>query len=342
MESKRILVTGGCGFIGRWISKSLVEKGHQVYIIDDLSGGFLGNIEEFKKDLAGFFHVDLSDTNSGETDYMRHSVERAKPEIVFHLAASAREGASFFDPVKMYRTNIGAYVNVLEASIKTGYLNKVVLFSSMSVYGDQNPPFDESQKREPIDIYGVNKAAMESTTEMLSEVHDFRYTILRPHNVWGPFQSMKDKYRNVVMIMMNKILRKEPLIIYGDGNQQRSFSFVDNSIDCYIRAMNENCDGEVINIGGKDPITINKLAELVCNAMNVDNYPIEYVPSRHGEVLMAYTTIKKSEKLLGYKEKVNMKESMEVTAKWAEKQGPQEWTTDKLELWNSKAPIWWK
>lgn len=336
METRNILVTGGTGFIGRWISKLLVENGHNVYIADDLSGSTIYNIDEFYYNLAGFCHIDLSDSIK-----TRNMIEKIKPEIIYHVASSAREGASFFDPVKITKTNYMSYINTLEPAIKTGQLDKVILFSSMAVYGNQIPPFNENMERRPVDLYGINKTAMEHTTELLSDVHNFDYVIIRPHNVWGPFQSMRDKYRNVVMIMINKILRKEPIIIYGDGNQQRAFSYIDNSIDCYIKAMDEKCNGDIINVGGKIPVTINRLTELVCNAMGVDNYPVEHVPDRHGEVKIAWCTTNKSEKLLGYKENVSTEEGMKTTADWAKSKGPQEWTTEKLALFNDKCPKWW-
>lgn len=338
MESKRVLVTGGCGFMGRWIAKSLIEKGYQVYVIDDLSGSERSNIEDFEDDLAGFYEVDLS-----ESYWTRNTIKDIKPEIVFHTAASAREGASFFDPVKMCKTNYVAYMNTLESSIKVGSLDKMVMFSSMAVYGIQPPPFDERMHRKPADIYAINKVAMEHSTEILSEAHDFRYSILRPHNVMGEFQSMKDKYRNVIMIMANRILRNEPILIFGDGEQVRAFSYIQDSLQCYINAMDEKCDGEIINIGGKIPIAINKLADIVKKYMEVDeNYPTEHLQDRYGEVRVAYTSYEKSEKLLGYKENVGYEEGIKRTVEWAKEKGAQEWTSDKLALFNSKAPDWWR
>jgi len=336
--TKKILVTGGCGFIGRWISKSLIESGHEVYIVDDLSGSTKYNMNDFYDDLAGFYQIDLS-----ETKKTYEMINEIKPEVIYHAASSAREGASFFDPIKITKTNYMAYINTLESAIKTGKLDKVILFSSMAVYGSQRVPFSEDLERRPEDIYAINKSAMEQTTEMLSAVHSFRYTILRPHNVFGKFQSLRDKYRNVIGIMMNKIMRDEPIYIYGDGLQMRSFSYIEDSLDCYIEAMKDKCDGEIINIGGKIPLSINKLTELVCRTMGTDydTYPIEHLPDRYSEVKVAYTTWKKSAELLGYKEDIGYEEGIRKMAKWARSMGPQEWTTEKLELWNNKAPFWW-
>jgi UDP-glucose 4-epimerase len=183
---------------------------------------------------------------------------------------------------------------------------------------------------------------MEMSTKILSDVHSFRYTIIRPHNCFGEFQSLKDKYRNVIGIMMNCIMRNEPIYIYGDGNQQRAFSYIEDSLDCYITTMNHKADGQIINIGGKVPITINRLTELIGKYMSVDiPSTVQHLPNRFGEVKIAYATWKKSTELLGYKEDIGFEKGIEKMAMWARKIGPQKWIEEKLELWNSKAPKWW-
>lgn len=347
MEDKKILVTGGTGFMGSWICKSLIKKGYnEIYCIDDLSGGNIDNIRECIENIDfTFINQDLSNTKK-----TKEIIEDIEPEIIYHLAANAREGGSFFQPLEIVRRNYYAYMNMLEPAIKTGKLDKVILFSSMAVYGNQITPFDENMERQPVDIYGINKAAMEQTTELLSDVHSFRYTILRPHNVFGEFQSLRDKYRNVIGIMMNKIMCNEPIYVYGDGNQQRAFSYIADSLSCYINAMDDKCDSEIINIGGKTNITINRLTELIGKYMGVDIgiprtgaplIPVEHLPDRYSEVKMAYSTWKKSTELLGYKEDIGYEEGIKRMAKWARDMGPQKWTTEKLSLFNDKCPKWW-
>jgi len=148
MESRKILVTGGLGFMGSWIVDKLVEKGHEVYTIDNLSGGNRENAN----DEATNYILDLADKKATE-----EVVEKVKPEVLFHLAACAREGASQFQPQKVTETNLYAYMNVLEPCIKYG-LRKTITFSSMSVYGDQKPPFDENMPRRPVDFYEQDNA----------------------------------------------------------------------------------------------------------------------------------------------------------------------------------------
>jgi len=224
--------------------------------------------------------------------------------------------------------------------------NGHVLFSgnSMAVYGNQRPPFNETMPRRPADIYGMNKAIMEQATEVLSEVHEFDYVIIRPHNVFGARQSLTDKFRNVVAIFMNRIMRKEPLYIYGDGEQVRAFSYIEDSLPCYIRCLDDDIKNEIINIGGMHPITINHLADLVCEAMGVPKtYPREYLPPRPLEVKEAWCSWEKSVKLLGYEEKIGYEEGIRRMAQWAkEKKGPQEWTEEKLALPSEKMPKIWR
>lgn len=334
--SDRILVTGSAGFMGSHIVDALMKAGYEVYGVDDLSGGVLENLSPAA--MKNFLQADLSEYLVAED-----IIFDTKPDIIFHLAANAREGASFFQPLSIVHRNYLAYINILEPAIKYG-LDKLILFSSMAVYGDQPPPFSEYYERKPVDIYGANKAIMEHTTEMLSKIHDFRYTIIRPHNVFGVRQSLRDPYRNVIGIFMNRILRGEPLYIYGDGEQMRAFSYIEDSLPCYVKCLEEKSDGEIINIGGTHPITINALARIVCNAMDSssDFYPIQHLSDRPNEVKKAWCTYRKSETLFGYEEKVGMVEGIKKMAAWAKQKGTQEWSGEKLTLWNEKAPSIWR
>ena len=330
----KVLVTGAAGFMGSWISQRLYELNYDVYGIDDLSGGDINN---WKLDPFRLFVEDLA------TNRAREIIFDLKPEIIFYLASSAREGASQFDPVKITKRNYWAYVNTLETAIKTKKLKKIVLFSSMAVYGNQKPPFDEHMPRKPVDVYGINKAAMEHTTEILSKIYGFGYTIIRPHNVFGEYQAMWDPYRNVIAIFMNRILRGEPIYIYGDGRQKRAFSYIRDSLDCYIRCIDEKYNNQIYNIGGIVPITINELAEMVIEEFK--EYPkpdIIHLPPRPCEVKYAWCTWEKSFKDLGYKENIGVKKGIKLMAKWAKLRGPQEWRYESLALDSPKMPKTWR
>jgi len=329
----RILVTGAAGFIGSHVAAGLVEQGHEVVATDDLSGGFKRNVPAG----ARFDQIDLRDPEAAE-----RVVADSAPDILCHLAANAREGASQFQPRDVCGRNLMAYVNVLVPAVRRG-LQKVVLFSSMAVYGEQTPPFSEEMPRQPVDVYGINKASMEGITEVLAEVHEFEYTILRPHNVFGERQSLRDRYRNVVAIFMNRIMRGEPLYIYGDGEQRRAYSYIGDSLPAFLRACEpgERLNGQIINVGGKEDISVNELARLVAAEFEAEP-EVTYLPDRPREVKHAYSTWQKSEQLLGYEEPYGLREGVRTMTQWARDLGPQPWSEETLELPSKKAPVIWQ
>lgn len=327
----KILVTGCAGFIGSWVADSLVKKGHTVSGVDNLSGGSLDNYSaEYE-----LFAVDLADA-----DLTEGLIKKTQPEIIFHLASCAREGASAFQPLYVSQTNYQAFMNLIEPAIAHG-LKQFVFTSSMAVYGNQIPPFDESLPTRPVDVYGVNKSAIEQTLQILADIHEFDYTILRPHNVMGIRQSLVDPYRNVLAIFMNRIMRGEPIYIYGDGEQKRAFSYIGDCLPAIIQSL--HVKNEIINVGGVIPTSVNHIADLVCSAMGVPKtYHREYLPWRPGEVKYAYSTYAKSVRLLGYTEKIGYEEGIRRMAIWAKAKGPQEWVQEKMPLQNDKMPKTWK
>lgn len=335
----RIMVTGGAGFIGSHIVDALAIDNF-VYAMDDESGGSFANVAA-----RHAFNVRTRNMDCGKSFRdMCNCMKSCEIDTLVHCAANAREGASQFQPDSVTRRNFQAYMCALSAAIAAG-VKRVVLFSSMSVYGDQDPPFNEDMPLKPVDVYAVNKAAMETSTAILADVHDFKYVIIRPHNVFGDRQCLTDIHRNVVAIFMNRIMREEPLFIYGDGNQTRAFSYISDSMPSFMKAICnvEQFHGHAINIGGMENITVNQLADTVCASMGVaKDYPREYLEDRPREVKHAYTTYEKSQQLLQYTERTGWKQGVFNMAGWAKQQGPKDWhTTDRLELINDKTPKPW-
>lgn len=328
----RIIVTGAAGFMGGHVTEGFVAQGHEVIAIDDLSGGFERNIPAGVK----LIRLDLRNPAGAE-----QAIASNPPDVLCHLAANAREGASQFQPRDVSGRNLMAYVNALVPAIRAG-MKKVVLYSSMAVYGEQETPFDEVMERRPVDVYGVNKAAMEAITEILAEVHGFAYTIIRPHNVFGERQSLCDPFRNVVAIFMNRIMRGEPIYVYGDGEQKRAFSYIGDSLPAFLKAaeLRPELDQQIINVGGKQAVTVNEMCATVCAAFEA-RPEIVHIPDRPREVKNAYSTWQKSERLLGYQEQYSFEEAVAAMAVWAKSMGPQPWNEEALELPSAKAPAIW-
>lgn len=332
-----ILVTGAAGFIGSWIAEELHKRGHEVICVDDLSAKLTYNL----KYLPNLYNVDLR--NESATDIL---VKCTKPEVVYHLAAHPHEGLSQFCPTSIFTTTCNSSMSVFKAALKYD-VKRVVYFSSMARYGDGMggkflPPFNEDDPRAPVDVYGSAKCAAEVSLEALNRAHGLEYVTLVPHNVYGERQNIADPYRNVIGIWINSLLRKKPIYIYGDGKQVRSFSYIMDSLECYVRAgTDKNISGEVINIGSGVPISLNKLAEIVLTEFNTEISPV-YVPDRPCEVKEAFCTIEKSKRMLGYEDKTSIEEGVHKMSEWAKELGPKEpnyLTTLEIE---KNVPITWR
>ena len=339
MKNKSILVTGGAGFIGSHVVKELLDLGHKkVHVVDDLSGGYLKNVDKRAK----FKKLDLR--NSRKT---KEYIKKIKPQLIFHLAADATEGRSQFTPLSATDRNYMAYLNVLVPAISNG-MEKMILVSSMSVYGNGKPPFSEKMKPDPVDIYGVSKFAMERATEILSKVHGFKFVTIRPHNVYGTGQNMADPYRNVVAIFMNCLLNNKNYFIYGDGKQKRAFTYITDLTPYIIKAaFLKKAEGEVFNLGPVDEHSINELSNLILKTyfknQKINNrLKPKYVLDRPMEVKEAYCTNTKAKKYLGYKPQVKLEEGIELMIEWAKKQGKQKFNYKVgLEIINEKTPEVW-
>lgn len=339
LNNPKILVTGSAGFIGSHIYDLLFAMGHKVYGVDDLSGGFMHNVSQKKY----FTKLDLR--NRAKTAAY---IEKIKPDIIYHLAADATEGRSQFTPFSAMDRNIVAYNNLLVPAIKHG-LKKMILTSSMSVYGAQQVPFNEEMIPQPEDIYGISKMSMEKVTHVLADVYGFKYVIIRPHNVYGPRQNLSDPYRNVVGIFINSLLHGKSFYVYGDGTQKRAFSYIDDVAPAMVKAVfKKECESKIINIGSNNPVTLNELAKTVLKTFygNMKNIPKnllpKHVPDRPREVKYAYCEHKVAEKLLGLKPKIGLSDGVSKMVDWAKSIGKQPFVyLTKLELEHPKAPMTW-
>lgn len=335
----RVLITGTAGLIGSWLTEALCKEKdiEKVTGVDDLSGGVMENVTLCRSPKFTFEQIDITQYKKIEEVFAQN-----RPHIVVHAAACAREGASAFQPHAITLTNSFASSIMLELGIKYG-MKRFVFFSSMACAGDNHVPFTEDMPRKPVDIYGVNKAATEKSIEILASVHGFEYVIIRPHNVFGSRQIF-DPYRNVVTIFCNRLMRREPLYIFGE-NHIRAFSYIEDSLPAFMKTVSsDKANGQIIFIGGKEQITIEQLLDAVIEDFQPSYKPeIIHLEPRPLEVKEAFCSIEKSVKLLGYREQIGWREGVRRTVEWAKvKKGPQNWRVDYLPLINEKTPRPWR
>lgn len=340
MTKQKILVTGSAGFMGCHLYDHLFKhygRKYKIYGVDNLSGGFMRNVSQKKY----FTKLDLRDRKK-----TARYIGKIKPEIIFHFAADATEGRSQFTPFSALDRNLTAYMNMLVPAISSG-VKKVILISSMSVYGKQQAPFQESMTPMPEDIYGITKSAMEQATKIMASVYGFKYLIFRPHNVYGPKQNLSDPYRNVIGIFSNCLLRNKKFYIYGDGNQKRAFSYIDDvTATIGNTALGNKTKNETFNIGSDEVVTLNELADIILKEFFVGQISKElrpsYLPGRPQEVKDAFCDHKKIRKVLKYKAKIELHKGIKQTIEWARSIGPQEFIyLDSLELNHKNVPETW-
>ena len=293
---KKILVTGGAGFIGSHVVDYLLSKENEVTVLDDLSGGLQENIHPSARFIKG------SITNPS-------TVEDAikGQEIIYHFAAYAAEGLSHNIRKFNYTNNLIGSINIINAAIKHN-IEKLVFTSSIAVYGsgkNSPPPFKEDQTPFPEDPYGIAKLAVEQDLAAAHQTHNLNYVILRPYNVYGERQFLGDPYRNVLGIFMNNIMKGKPPCIFGDGKQKRAFSYIGDVAPCIAEsAFIEKANGQTINLGASRTYSVNTLAQVVIDAMGVSMKP-EHLPPRF-EVKYAWCDNTKAKKILGYQENTSL------------------------------------
>lgn len=303
-----ILITGVAGLIGSRVADWIIENHPEFSVIgiDNLSGGYIDNVNA----KVTFYQKDCNDDLS--SIFKEH-----KPTYVFHFAAYAAEGLSPFIRRFNYRNNLEATSNIVNNCIKHE-VKRLIFTSTMAVYGHGTPPFDESHIPQPVDPYGIAKYACEMDIAVAGEQHGLDWCIIRPHNVYGVKQNIWDKYRNVLGIWMYQYLNNEEMTIFGDGEQKRAFSFIDDCLEPFWKcAVQENCSNQIINIGGTKYYSINEANAILREVL--DGGKVVYKEPRH-EVKDAHPTWKKSMELLGYEDKTTLKEGLEKMFKWVKTQ----------------------
>ena len=331
----KVLITGVAGLLGSRLADWIIENqpGVEVIGIDDLSGGYYDNVNS---------KVKFREANLTNQVTLAQTFEKYKPDYVFHFAAYAAEGLSPFIRNYNYTNNLLSTANIVNNCINHE-VKRLVFTSTMAVYGHgEGGIFHEDMRRNPIDPYGVAKAACERDIEIANEQHGLDYCIIRPHNVFGANQNIWDKYRNVLGIWMYYHMEGKPITIFGDGTQKRAFSYIDDSLEpLWNAAIRPEASKQIINLGGIHEYSINEasdiLAEVLGGAEKV------YLEGRH-EVHIAVPTFQKSIDILGFEHKTNLKEGLEKMWEWAQKQPKRErfvWDNYEIEkgiytFWKNK------
>lgn len=324
------LVTGGAGFIGAHVTNDLIKLGHQVVVLDDLSGGFQENVNS----QASFVKGSVTDETLVKQLFEEHQFD-----YVYHLAAYAAEGLSHFIRKFNYENNLIGSINLINASIN----HKVKCFvftSSIAVYGALEPPMREDMTPQPEDPYGVAKYAVEMDLKTAHEMFGLNYVIFRPHNVYGEYQNLGDRYRNVVGIFMNQLMQGKELTVFGDGLQTRAFSYIGDVSPYIANCVNiPEAYNEVFNVGADKEFTVLELAETTCEVMGISG-KVRHLEARN-EVVHAHSDHSKARRVFGDKEPATLKEGLEKMAEWAKTAGTRRsGKFDNIEILENLPKVW--
>jgi UDP-glucose 4-epimerase len=350
-----VLVTGGAGFIGAHVVRALFapdlpaksegdtssNAGRDdgpppsgrptVVVLDDLSGGFRENVPAD----AMFVHGSVIDHGLLARLFDEHHFTH-----VYHLAAYAAEGLSHFIRRFNYVNNVVGSVNVINECVRHG-VERLIFTSSIAVYGAAPPPVREEQLAQPEDPYGVAKLAVEMDLAAAHRMFGLDYVIFRPHNVYGERQNIGDPYRNVIGIFMNQIMKGDPMTIFGDGSQQRAFSYVSDVASIIAEsAWIPAARNQVFNVGADTPTTVGALAVAVAEAMGVPGHPVKHLDARD-EVQLVWADHGKAQRVFGKRPHTALADGLARMAEWARQTGPRSSPPFKdIEIERGLPPSW--
>ena len=312
MSNKIIFVTGCAGLLGNNYSRYLLDKGYTVIGIDNLFGGY----EDYLPQHDNFFFHKLSLEEDHKT--LQALFLEYMPHTVYHFAAYAAEGLSAFIRRYNYQNNIISSVNVINNCIE--FDCKLVFTSTMAVYGCSVPPFTEDLTPTPCDPYGIAKYAVEMDIKQAKTQFGLRYSIIRPHNVLGIYQNIWDKYRNAIGIFIRRTLNKEPILVYGDGEQTRAFSDIDYYMEPFHKLIDSH-DEEIFNIGADKHWSLNEVAKIVLKTGEKYGFSntIQHEEPRL-EVKDAYCSHDKAKDMLDFKDETNLENLIDKMFCWAKGQ----------------------
>jgi nucleoside-diphosphate-sugar epimerase len=304
-----VLVTGGAGFIGSNLVRSLVASGDRTRVLDDLSTGSIENL----RDCDGL--VELAEGDIRDPEAVRTAMSGV--EVVFHLAALPSVARSVARPVTVNRVNVEGTLNVLVAARDLG-VRRVVYASSSSVYGDTPTlPKHEDMPVVPLSPYAVSKLAGEAYCRAFSSVYGLETVSLRFFNVFGPWQDPDSEYAAVIPRFVTRMVSGRSPEVFGDGSQSRDFTFVANAIQACVLAAEagEEAVGETMNVACGDRITVSQLVDAINEVLGT-RIPPTLGPPRPGDVRHSLASIDRAERLIGYRPLVNVREGLAQTVRW--------------------------
>ncbi|MFX1346863.1 MAG: SDR family oxidoreductase [Promethearchaeota archaeon] len=309
LKGKNILVTGAAGFIGSNLTYELLKLGANVTGIDNLFNGTIENLREILTNKSfKFIKGDIRDLNL--------LLEISKDiDIIYHEAAFTSVPKSILMPESCNDVNVNGTLNILNAARKRG-VDKIIYASSSSVYGDTPIlPKKEDMPRIPISPYGVSKLACEGYMQAFYHVYGMKTVCLRYFNVFGPRQQ-DSPYSGVIAIWLGRIIANKDLIIYGNGEQSRDFTYVNDVVMGNLLADKDDISGEIINLGAGSSITLNDLAKLMLNITNKQELKIIYADPRPGDILHSFADITKAKKLLDFTPNFTQEEGLKHYFSW--------------------------
>ena len=331
MKAFRIFITGVAGFLGSHLAEWALSQNHEVVGCDNLS---LGNKCNIPKGVE-FYEYDILDLEKNK-EHMTGA------NVVFHAAAYPYDNFSLFSPFKIVENTFSTTASVLSASIANN-VTRFVYCSSMSRYGSNNCPFTEDMDPQPLTPYGIAKTAGENLVKSLAQVHNFEYVICIPHNIFGLRQVYNDPYRNAVSLIINQMLQNRSPVIYGDGEQKRGFSPIQDLIPLFQGLLfGKKTKNQIINIGpDEEAVSLNELIEMLNEIMG-KQLTAHYKPFRPKEIKNALCSSEKARQLLNYEKMISLKKALKELVKWIKMKGPTQFSYNQTSEIDPPPPAIWK
>ena len=327
---QKVLITGAAGFIGSHVAEACLKIGFEVVAVDDLSGGLESNVPQGCVFMKG---------SVCDPEFVKRLFDQNKFAFIYHLAAYAAEGLSHFIRHFNYETNLQGSILLINEAVKQE-VHCFVFASSIAVYGPAQTPMSEETTPLPEDPYGISKYAVELDLHAALRMFGLHYIVFRPHNVYGERQNIADKYRNVIGIFMNQVMKGEPMTIYGDGKQSRAFSYIEDVAPIIARSpLHDKAHNQVFNIGADNPYKVLELADEVASAFGTECRVVHLDPRK--EVVHAFATHDRIRRVFGGGVGVPLAVGVRRMATWAMTQGfmaPVAFS--KIEVTKNLPPSW--